>query len=152
MLGKLKWLFIALVIGGPVLGWQGWQDRQTWSRLEDNGKTTAGVLEEGSVSKGRRGRKSYEFTVSYTPDGGTVQQQTFAVSRAFAERVTRGDQIVQDQCTVRYDPTEPAIAIIVDGSEDQRAMLPIGLGMFGVGAIGAFFMFRRKPAAAAAAG
>jgi hypothetical protein len=144
MLGRLKWVFVGLVVGGGALAWSGWQSQQVWSRLEANGKTTSGVIEEGSVSRGRRGRQTYEFTVGFTPEGGTPRQQAFTVTKDFAERVVKDDMIVMDQCTVRYDPTDPSVAIVVDGSKDERSMLPIGVGMSVVGAIGAFFALRRR--------
>lgn len=151
MLGNLKWVALVATLAGPVFAWQGWQAKELWSHLETKGATTTGTLEAGEVKSGRRSSKSYRFEVSYTPTNGAPTKQTFEVTKEFAARATQGDQIVNDTCTVRYDPAEPTVALIVDGSKDDRSSFEIGLGMLVAGAIGSFFLFRRKAAASAPA-
>ncbi len=146
---KLAWVALGLIGGGGVLGWQGWQDRGKWGRIEAAGKEAPGILEGGSVERGRRGRKSYSFTVTFTPEGGAARQQEFEVSREFAERVVKGDEIVEDKCTVRYDASDPSVAIIVGGSKDNRSGFLIGLGLIGGGLVLGFFLLRSKPQDAA---
>jgi hypothetical protein len=144
MIDKLKWASLALAFGGPVLAWQGWQAHSIWSRLEANGKTTEGVIEGGASSTSRGGSKNYSFDVTYTPEGQASMRETFVVSTAFVARVVVNHQIVQDKCTVRYDPTDPKIALIVDGSKDERDKLWIGIAMFVGGAAGAAVGFLHK--------
>lgn len=145
MLGRLKWIALVLLGAGAWLAWTGWQARSLWERLDAHGKTTKGVLEQGEVKSGRRGSKSYSFEVSYTPEGGAPVRQTFAVTKAFVERCVRDDQIVEDQCTVRYDAEDPKVARIEGGSSDDRDKLWIGVGMLVVGAVGSFILFRPRP-------
>jgi hypothetical protein len=151
MLGKLRWVALALLGVGAWFAWTGWQARALWERLEAGGKTTVAVLETGEVKSGRRGSKSYSFEVSYTPEGGAPIRQTFAVTKAFVEARVRDDRIVEDECTVRYDPADPKVALIEGGSKDERSQLTIGLAMFVAGAIGSVFLFRPRAAAPATA-
>ena len=58
----------------------------------------------------------------------------------------RDDQIVDDQCTVRYDPEDPKVARIEGGSKDERSQFWVGVGMFVAGAIGSAFLFRPRAA------
>src|SRR5262245_50470283 len=152
MIGRLKWLAVVLLVGGLVFAWMGWQASETWARLEQHGKTTGGVIEGLEVTKSRRSGKSYKMVVSYTPAGGAPMRETFAVTKACVDKRVRGDTIVDDKCTVRYDPADPRTALIEGGWKDDRWMLNAGIGGFALGALGTFLLFRRKapPAAPAA--
>lgn len=140
----LKWLAVGAVIGGAFLTVQGWNAKALWDRLDAAGQTTEGILESGEVSRGRRGSKTYKFEVDYTPAGGTAIRKTFTVTKEFAQRVTRDDQIVSDRCVVRYDPSEPTVAILVDGSTDQRDMFPFGIALLSAGLVGGLVMLLRR--------
>lgn len=146
---KLAAVALFLLIAGGVFGWQGWLQRELWTRIEAAGKDVPGVLQESSVTSGRKGKKTYTFRVAFKPEGGTAREQDFTVSRAFAERVTRDGTIVADQCTVRYDPSDPAVAIVVGGSEDGRPKFTLGLVLAGAAVVLAGFgLCKRRPTTA----
>lgn len=144
MAGRWKWLGLVFLVAGPVLTWEGWQARSLWQRLETVGKTTAGVLESGEVQRGRRGSRRYRFEVRYTPEGRDPILRTFDVSKDFAERMTRDDTIVNDECVVRYDPADPNVAILEGGSKDERGLFPVGLGVCGIGVVAGLLLLRRR--------
>ncbi|MBL8755467.1 MAG: hypothetical protein JNK15_19360 [Planctomycetes bacterium] len=146
---KLACVAVFLLVAGAVFGWQGWQQRGLWERIETAGKDVPGVLREGSVQHGRKGKKTFLFTVAYTPEGGAARQQDFEVSREFAERVTKDDTIVAPDCTVRYDPTDPMVAIVVGGSPDGRPKFTLGLCLAGAGFVLGIVALRRKQPEAA---
>ncbi|MBL8735200.1 MAG: DUF3592 domain-containing protein [Planctomycetes bacterium] len=144
MLKGLKWLAVGAVIGGAFLTVQGWNAKALWERLDAAGQTTEGILESGEVSRGRRGSKTYRFEVDYTPAGGTAIRKTFVVTKEYAQSVTKDDQIVSDRCVVRYDPSDPTVAILVGGSSDQRGMFPVGIALLSAGLLSGLVMLLRR--------
>ncbi len=146
VLQKLKWPASVCAAAGAYLVWQGWNDRELYTRLDAAGRVVEGTIDSGESKSGRRSSKSYSFDVSYTTEAGQLQSRSFEVTKGFFERCVSGDQIVHDQVQVKYDPEDPQRAILVGGSKDQRGMLPVGGAMAGAGILLAGFLFTRRRA------
>jgi hypothetical protein len=138
---------IALV-GGPIIAWFGFAEKAQLERLAKEGKEIVGSIEGGEIKKGRRGVKTYKLDVIYAVENGQQYQQTFKVTKDFCRSVTdaEGTSLTQTDAKVRYLPTEPLTAIIVDGSKDDTARSWIGVAVGLGGLVGSVLAFRRSAA------
>ncbi|GEP41666.1 DUF3592 domain-containing protein [Brevifollis gellanilyticus] len=147
---KLKIISILAVLGGPFAAMEGYKDKQMLAEMEKSGVTVPGEIMGGESSKKRRS-SSYSFDVAYTPQGAAAPvEKSFKVKADFFKAHVSGDSIGDPKVQVRYMPANPDSAIIVDGSTDDTALFPIGIGAAVVGLGVALFMFTRKESPAEA--
>ena len=97
----------------------------------------------GNLKKGRRGSKTYTLNVEYLDTKGAPHSKDFKVTGEFFESISTGEEITADTVPLKVLPDQPEEAIIVGGSDDDRFMLPFGLGAFVLGGVGTFFAFRK---------
>jgi len=145
-MSRLKLAAIIGVVVGPILAYTGFKEKQRIGKIEKDGVEVAGVPMSGEMRKGRKGGKTCTIKVIYpSADGkGAPTTKDFKVKSAFFESISAGDQITADTVKVKMLPDQPEEAYIVDGSDDDRAMFPVGVGVFVLGGIGTAMMFRKS--------
>lgn len=141
-----KLIAIALVIIGPVMAFFGYQEKKESDAVHADGITVAAEITGGSERSGRRGRKSFEFDVSYATQTGTVVSRTFSVPRKFYELHVQDNTLVNTNAEVRYLAADPQVAILIGGEDNPMIVVYVGAGMFVLGAILAVVFFRKKAA------
>ena len=142
-MSRIKLVAIVALIAGPILAFMGFKERQRVEKIEKDGVELVGVPTSGLLKKGRKGAKTYKVTVEYLSPKGAPQTKEFEVTRAFFESISSGDQITAETVPLKVLPDQPDQAIIVGGSSDDRAMFPVGIGAFVLGAAGTAFAFRK---------
>jgi hypothetical protein len=143
MMSKLKLVAIVALIAGPIVAFLGFKEKQRVERIEKDGIEAVGVPTSGILKKGRKGAKTYKVTVEYPDAKGAPQTKEFEVTGKFFESISSGDQITAETVTLKMLPDQPDQAFIVGGSSDDRAMFPVGIGAFVIGAAGTAFLFRK---------
>src|SRR5881409_3823438 len=82
IVSKAKKLLV--VAGGALLGIFllvfGFQEYRTSKKLQAEGKQAVGVVTDGQVQRGRRGRRSYYLTVNFKPESGQIVEKRKRVS------------------------------------------------------------------------
>lgn len=148
MLSRFKTIALLGILAGPVLAYIGWKEKAQLARIQSEGVTVPGIIEGGETRRGRRGSKSYKMDVSYQPQGGGNKiQKKFTVKSDYVTTHVANDEITNDKAEVRYLPSDPSQAIIVGGSTNSTAMLPIGGAWAAIGLLtGATVAFRKKTA------
>lgn len=148
-MSRLKLVAIVALVAGPIVAYVGFKEKQRIGKIEKEGVEVVGVPTGGEERKGRKGGKTYKVTVAYPLTGNTLppQSKEFKVTSEFFKSISSGDQITVDTVKVKMLKDQPDEAIIVDGSDDDRALFPIGLGAFALGGIGTAVMFRKSAAA-----
>jgi hypothetical protein len=143
---RLKLAAVIGLVAGPFLAYTGFKEKQRIEKIEKNGVEVAGVPMTGEVRKGRKGGKTYKVNVMYpSADGkGAPTTKEFKVTSKFFESISSGDTITADTVKVKMLADQPEEAIIVGGSDDNRAMFSVGLGVFVLGGIGTAMMFRKS--------
>jgi len=144
---KLKLVAIVALVAGPCLAFLGFKEKQRIGKIEKDGMEVAGVPTGGEMRKGRKGGKTYKLNVMYPDSKGAPQSKEFKVTRKFFESISSGDMITADTVPVKMLADQPDEAIIVGGSDDDRAMFPVGIGAFVLGGVGTAVMFRKGRAA-----
>lgn len=140
--------FVVAMIAGAIFAYLGFNDGQLHSNLEKNGKVAAGEILGGEWSSRRRRGTTYKMDVLYTPEGKSPVTKSFTVTSGFFKSHATEGMITNDQCQVRYLPTDPETAIIVDGSKNSSWLMWPGIVAFVVGMIGTGVGIGRKYAAA----
>jgi hypothetical protein len=141
-LTKFKIASIVALLGGPGLAFTGLKDKERLEKLEKIGREVTGEIQGGESREGRKS-SSYKLDVVY-PTNGAPLRQTFQVSKEFYNSVGSGGHVTQPKVKVRFLPDEPATAIVVNGSTDQTAMLPAGIGLAVLGLVGIPLTFFKK--------
>jgi hypothetical protein len=146
---KIKLVAIVAILAGPFFAIQGYNTKQSLAALEKDGVTVEGVIQGGeSNTGGRRRSSSYSFEVGFTPQVGSPQVKTFAVTANYFNAHVSGDAISDPKVEVRYLPSQPDNSILVGGSTDNSWTFMAGLAALLVGLLTAGYMFFvYKPAA-----
>lgn len=145
-MNRLKWIAILGIIVGPCLAFFGMQESQKFARIEKEGVTVQGVIMKGE-SRSRKGSKSYKFDITYQPEGGASITKNFSVTNSFAQTKMDGNSITDPIAQVRYLPSDPQTAIVVNGTSNVGSgMMWAGIAWGIIGLITAFFSFVRRPA------
>jgi hypothetical protein len=140
---RLKLVAIVALVAGPCLAFVGFQEKQKIEKIEKGGVEVAGVPMGGEMRKGRKGARTYKVDVTYPDTKGASKTKQFKVTRKFFESISSGDTITAETVPVKLLADQPDEAIIVGGSDDDRAMFPVGIGAFILGGIGTAVMFRK---------
>lgn len=147
MLGRLKFIALLGIVIGPILAFMGWKEKGRLERIGAEGKTVQASIDGGSMRRGRRGSKTYSMDVTFTPEGGAPIHQTFKVKKAYVDQHITNSAISDPTAEVRYLPSDPKQAIVVGGSDDDTAMLPVGAIWAVIGlVVGAMSVIRRSAA------
>lgn len=142
-MSRLKLAAIIALVVGPCLAFVGFKEKQRVEKIEKNGVEVAGVPMGGEMRKGRKGAKTYKLQVIYPDSKGGSKNKEFKVTREFFESISTGDQITAETVPVKLLAEQPDEAIIVNGSDDDRLMFPVGIGAFVLGGAGTAFLFRK---------
>jgi hypothetical protein len=114
------------VVAGIVMSVFGYMDRAKHAKLKKDGVTVTGIITQGEERSGRRGSKTRSFDVSYTTLDGKQFTEKFKVSKKYFEGHTANGAISVDTAEVRYLPTDPQTAIIVNGTSSVEELLLAG--------------------------
>ena len=142
-MSRLKLASLIGLIGGPAFAFMGFKEKQKIENIEKNGVEVAGIPMSGNLKKGRRGAKTYTLNVEYLDNKGAPHNKDFKVTGKFFESISTGEEITAETVPLKVLPDQPEQAIIVGGSDDDRYMLPVGIGAFVLGGIGTAFAFRK---------
>lgn len=116
----------------------GFSEKQKRDKLAADGVTVDAQILSGSEEGGRRS-KTRQFEVQYQTAQGQTFTENFKVNRSYFESHISGDYIDDTApCKVRYLPSDPKTAIVVDGSVDNTIMMYLGMGgsVVGLGMVG----------------
>src|SRR5258705_6693846 len=99
---------LLFLVGGAALGIFllifGFQEYRTSKKLQSDGKPAIGVVTDGHVQRGRRGRRSYYLTVSFKPESGQIVEKEKRVSSDVYRDASKGGTV-----QVTYLPSEPTV-------------------------------------------
>ncbi|MFN0079004.1 MAG: DUF3592 domain-containing protein [Prosthecobacter sp.] len=142
---KIKLFAAIAVIAGPFLTYNGHLEKERLAKLEKEGVTVDGMIGGGESRRSGKRSRSYNFDVTFTPQGGAPVTKTFKVTSSFFSARTNDTSVTDPLVKVRYLAANAQdSAIIVDGSDDDALMFPVGIGAFAVGLITLIVMFMRK--------
>ncbi len=127
---------LALILIGPIFFAYGLYTQQQQAALARVGVKVPGMIMAGEEIRGRKGRRSYSFSVAYVTQQGQAMLGDFSVNGSFFKAHISGDEIGDDQVEVIYHPDDPNEAMIVGGSSGGGANIFIGLVMTAIGIIG----------------
>lgn len=144
---KFKLIAVIALLAGPIMAFMGYQDQQRLAALEKDGVTVPGFIEGGEWKRGKKGSKSYSFDVSYTPQSGAPQKQSFKINSDFFKAHATEQEVTDPNCQVRYLASDPKNAIVIGGSTDITALFGVGIGAAVIGLLGCgYLFFMYKPA------
>jgi len=124
------------LLGGVALGVFGLKTRMIAQRLDAEGIVVPGQVVDRTLTRGRRGSKSYHVVVEYYPKGkplGEYLTHTFSVSARTFESTQ-----AQPSVSVRYLPSDPTVSAI-EGERDDGMFGLVGgpiLVVVGLGVVG----------------
>lgn len=142
-MSRLKLIAVVALVAGPVVAFMGFKEKQRIEKIEKDGVEVAGVPMSGEMRKGRKGAKTYKIQVMYPHGKGAATTKEFKVTRGYYESITSGDTFTVETVPVKLLADQPEEAIIVGGSDDDRALFPVGIGAFVLGGVGTALMFRK---------
>lgn len=121
-----KLISIIAIFAGPALAYWGYHAKVSLAELEKNGITVPGIIDGGESKTGRNSHQN--FDVHYTQQGGVKVNRTFGVKRDYFKAHTSENTISDPNVQVRYLPSDPSNVMLIGGSTDNTAMLPVGIG------------------------
>jgi hypothetical protein len=141
---KIKIVAVIGILAGPFLTYTGHQEKERLARLDKEGITVDGTLENGESQRSGKRSRSYSFNTVFTPQGAsTPMKKNFKVSSSFFSSHTQDKLIIAPDVQIRYLPDNPQdSAVLVGGSTDDAALFPVGIGAFilGLGTLGVMTM------------
>ncbi|TDU81571.1 hypothetical protein EI77_00881 [Prosthecobacter fusiformis] len=146
---QAKIVAVVLVIAGPLIAYQGYQDGQRLDKIEKEGITVDGNINGGESKRSGKRSRSYNFNATFTPQGGSPVTKDFQVTSSFFSSRTSEDSITDPAIQVRYLAADVEnSAIIVGGSKDMKINVKIGIGTLVVGlGIFLYFLIRKSSVA-----
>ncbi len=124
------------LIGGIAFGSYGLKTRMTAQRLDAEGVVVSGQVVDHQMTRGRRGSKSYQIVVEYSPKDSTLGQY-LSHKYSVSARTFEATQ-VQPVVSVRYLPSDPTVSAI-EGERDYGMFGLVGgpiLVVVGLGVVG----------------
>jgi hypothetical protein len=155
IVGKLKWLMLVAMVGGPVAAYFGYTTAAEIKDVMANGQEAVAAIDGGTVRKGRRSGTSYSINLHWTDKSGARQTaEKVSISSTLADKIIVGDKLVRDSVKIKYLAGTPDTKpVILEDAERQitnnEEMVPLMIGAGVLGAIGsAFFLMRARRRAA----
>ncbi len=125
--------FCLAIFLGPILSTIGCRDQQFHAKLVKEGITVPGEIQSGEMFSGRKGRKTFNFEVTFTPKGKPPVKRSFNVGRSFFDQHASNEVITDDRVQVRYLPEQPNSAILIGGTEKVGQMVWLGIVFLAIG-------------------
>lgn len=156
LLGKIKWLLLVAMIGGPFISYLGWEDKQRILNVQENGVETTALIEGATRKKKRRRSERFSVDLAWQDAQGNVRKaKGISIDSDLAATLIKDDKIVVDALPIKYlegDRTSrPVIMHDVPGqieSSDMMLKLGAGGGALGfLGSLGGFLWGRRRKSA-----
>ncbi|MES2505512.1 MAG: DUF3592 domain-containing protein [Verrucomicrobiota bacterium] len=143
---QIKIVAVIALLAGPFFAYNGYQEKERLAKIEKEGVTVDGTIEGGASEPSGKRSRSYNFDVSFTPQGGPAITKSFPVTSSFFSSRTHESTITDPAVKVRYLTADVEnSAIIVGGSKDTTVNLMVGIGAFAAGLITLLvMMFMRK--------
>lgn len=160
IIGRLRWILVIALIGGPVFAFMSYQDNQRLDNLKENGVQASAYIESGEVREGRRSGKTFKVNLTWEDENGEARRADgVTISGDFANQIIQNDTIMVDYIDVLYLGDATVKPAVVGDLEEQISqndlMMKVGAGAGGVGLIGVILMLvfrgKKKPAAEAPA-
>jgi hypothetical protein len=159
LIGRIKWLFVVALLGGPVLAYFGWEEKQRFAEIEAKGVSAQAVVTGATETKRRRGGKSYSVDLAWKDAKGTpMKAEKVSISQTMANEIISASTVKAAVVPIKYIADQPDVkpmivhdaARLADGDE---LMIKLGLGAGGLGLLGTlgFFLLGRRKSAEGAA-
>lgn len=124
---------VIVLVVGPIMLTLGFKERREIALVQAEGVQVNGIIFEGSESRGRRGRRSFELKVSYQTPEGRQLQKDFSVNESLFNQHCSASAITNPQIAVRYAKTDPSIARLVGQEDSSAVMMIFGMILLGLG-------------------
>jgi hypothetical protein len=123
-------LFLAALIGGPVLIIGGMGEYKESKQLQAEGKVVTAQVVDAKETRGRKGRVKYWLTVDYQPEQGPAHQATSQVSHSRFNRA-----VAEKSVAIVYLPAKPQVFQFGERAETRYGSVVVG-SILTVGALG----------------
>ena len=123
-------VFLAALIGGPVLIVCGIGEYKDSKQLQANGKTITAKVTKAEETVSRKGRHRYWLSIEFQPEQGAVQTATSQVS---SDRFARA--VTDKSIGLVYLPSNPRVFQFGDKAETRYGSIVVGSILL-VGALG----------------
>jgi hypothetical protein len=134
-MSKAKKLLV--LVGGAALGIFllifGFQEYRTSKKLQADGKQAIGVVTDGHVQRGRRGRRSYYLTVSFKPESGQIVEKEKRVSSDVYRDASKAGTV-----QVTYLPSNPTVCAYGPKVSTEWSAMAFGIVALVVAGFSAF--------------
>lgn len=147
---RTKLIAIALLLVGPIVAYTSYTRKTELEKIARDGEIVPGII-EGGETRSRKGSKTYTFEVSFTTKAGAKLRQSFTGHGDFVGLHLKDNTIYNERVQVQYLAADPSKAELVGNFDDPTIPMYVGIGLFPVGLIVAYFVFLRKKAEPAAA-
>ena len=151
--GKIRWLFVILAIGGPVIGYLTWNDMQRVARIKAEGIAAEAVVLGGKLRTGKRGTLSFDLEIVWKDAKDGDRKAKVGVSNDYAHTLIRYGKFVVATIPIRYVPgTSLAPLATADPhrqGDDDALFLTASIAATVIGIFGflAMWLFGRRKAA-----
>lgn len=138
-------IFLAALIGGPVLIVCGIGEYKDSKQLQAQGKVVTAEVVDAEETVSRKGRHKYWLTIKYQPEQGEAQTATSQVS---SSRFSRA--VADKAVALVYLPSKPQVFQFGEKAETRYGSVVVGL-ILTVGAFGflAFILISQRSAKSA---
>lgn len=152
IVGKIKWLFLIAMFGGPFLAYTSWQDAEHIKTVAENGVAGEALVKGATKTTRRRGGTSYSLELAWKDAQGKVRTaDKVHISNTLARKIIVDDKITVGKLPIKYLPDDadgkPVVTSDIGNQQDtDDFMVKAGAAAGGVGLLGsiAMFLFGRR--------
>jgi hypothetical protein len=161
---RIKWGLLAAALGGPVVGYLGFDQGKKLTQLETEGATAdayiTGASSETRTKRGVERGTTYKLDLEWQDAAGQIRTASGVTLPSNLEAmVVQGGELAIETLPVRYLEADPSVAPVpADGLANEKSTADLmvkagaGGGVLGwLGGIAVLVMQRRKKAADASA-
>lgn len=166
IVGKLKWLLVICMVGGPIVALSCWQDGLRRQEVMSEGIEAVAAIEAATRVKRRRSGTTYKLDLSWNDAGGLRHDaKDVTISHDLARQVIVEDRLIANALPIKYmrassDSRERGstlagenLIILPDSAYQEQSdheLIYVGAGAGIFGLIGSALMFlpwrrRREP-------
>lgn len=126
IVGKLKWLLLVCMVGGPIVAFGCWQDGERRREVMAGGTETVADIDGATRVKRRRGGTTYKLDLAW--DDGNGQRHIandVTISPEFARQVIVNDRLTVGSLAIKFMPSPGDGATRDDGLAVEKENLII---------------------------
>ena len=124
---------VIMLVVGPIMLTLGYKEQREVALVQSEGVQVNGTILEGSESRGRRGRKSFELKVAYQSEDGRQRSKEFSVSESIFNQHCSASMVTNPQIAVRYAKSKPEVARLAGQDDNSSVMMIFGMILLGLG-------------------